>query len=340
MPSKKLPYMPFYIGDYRKDTGVKALDLEGKGLWTEMLWDMWESTERGKLLINGNVPDEKVLANSYGISLKKFKKIKEKLIYLGVASVDEKTGCLYNRRMVRDEEIRVIRSNCGKKGGNPALKDEVLVDGLLNQKDNQNTDIDNDIETDNKVLTKTIEPSWKKEKQDAFEKRWYEYPGKKNDKAKANKSWNSSIKKKSDIEDYDIAAQIYIADVEYDRKHGFKDLRFKYGTTWFNNWRAALPEKKPTEEVKETPQKPRDPNELDPLWNEAKEKIKAEILPENYEKWFEPTYPRSLEGGKLVISVPDQFFRKCLTENYRDLIEKTLTAIQGSNVLVDFCIGV
>ena len=81
-----------------------------------------------------------------------------------------------------------------------------------------------------------------------------------------------------------------------------------------------------TMEVKET------------LWKKCLEKIKEQILPENYTTWFSPTYPRAFDDGLMTIAVPNQFFRKCLIENYRDLIETTLKSVTEKPILVDFCI--
>lgn len=77
---------------------------------------------------------------------------------------------------------------------------------------------------------------------------------------------------------------------------------------------------------------------LEKLWVDCKKKIKDQILPESYSTWFEPTYARSLENGSLTVAVPNQFYRKCLIENYRDLIENTLHGIRDGPLLVDFCI--
>ena len=55
--------------------------------------------------------------------------------------------------------------------------------------------------------------------------------------------------------------------------------------------------------------------------------IEKEILHESYNTWFSPTYPKALEDGLITIVVPNQFYRKCLIENYRELIETTLKAI-------------
>jgi chromosomal replication initiator protein len=74
------------------------------------------------------------------------------------------------------------------------------------------------------------------------------------------------------------------------------------------------------------------------LWKKCLEKIEEQIPPENYTTWFSPTYPRAFDDGLMTIAVPNQFFRKCLIENYRDLIETTLKSVTEKPILVDFCI--
>ena len=74
------------------------------------------------------------------------------------------------------------------------------------------------------------------------------------------------------------------------------------------------------------------------LWKKCLEKIEEQILPESYSTWFSPTYPRTLDDGLMTIAVPNQFYRKCLIENYRDLIETTLKSVTEKPILVDFCI--
>ena len=74
------------------------------------------------------------------------------------------------------------------------------------------------------------------------------------------------------------------------------------------------------------------------LWKKCLERIEEQILPESYSAWFSPTYPRTFDDGLMTIAVPNQFYRKCLIENYRDLIETTLKSVTEKPILVDFCI--
>jgi hypothetical protein len=46
-------------------------------------------------------------------------------------------GAIISRRMIRDENLRNIRAEGGKKGGNPALMVNRKVNGKVNLKDNQ-----------------------------------------------------------------------------------------------------------------------------------------------------------------------------------------------------------
>ncbi len=72
------------------------------------------------------------------------------------------------------------------------------------------------------------------------------------------------------------------------------------------------------------------------IWKKCLEKIEESILPDSYATWFSPTYPHNLENGLITIAVPNQFYRKCLIENYRDLIENTLKLVANECILVGF----
>lgn len=95
---------------------------------------MHESSERGLLLLNGQAMPESALARLLGLDKQNLTNTLTTLLEFGVASRCESTGALVCRRMVRDEKLRQIRKECGKKGGNPHL----LNQNTTNQ-DNQNS---------------------------------------------------------------------------------------------------------------------------------------------------------------------------------------------------------
>lgn len=119
-----LPAMPFYWGDWFKDPGVQALPREARCVWFEMLGRMWESSERGVLLINDCVPDENQLAMMLGFNSDKggVNLVVNLLMKNGICSKRESDDAIFCRRIVKDEENRKKNKDNGKKGGNPVLK--------------------------------------------------------------------------------------------------------------------------------------------------------------------------------------------------------------------------
>lgn len=136
----KLPHLQFYVGDWRKAVDVQSHTFHDRGVWFELLCFMHESEQRGKLIVNGRALDDESICRMLGLDKQVGCKTIQALLDSGVASRDPETGALMCRRMVRDEQLRKVRAESGKKGGNPAL---------LKQKpttpDNQNPDNDNDI---------------------------------------------------------------------------------------------------------------------------------------------------------------------------------------------------
>ncbi|SKA88947.1 hypothetical protein SAMN02745166_01512 [Prosthecobacter debontii] len=119
--SGKLPSLQFYPADWRKDPAVQSLDYETRGVWFEILCLMHESEERGVLLLNGQVMPEDALARLLGLDKQILTNHLTKLVTYGVAKRRESDGAIFNKRMVNDEELRKVRQNAGKKGGNPLL---------------------------------------------------------------------------------------------------------------------------------------------------------------------------------------------------------------------------
>ena len=116
-PSPKLPALQFYVGDWRKDPGIQGLDYESRGVWLEILLMMHESEDRGKLLLCGKAMPIEALAQNLGLDPSKAEQVVSKLEAYGVASRDEDTGALINRRMVREEAKRQAKVKAGRLGG-------------------------------------------------------------------------------------------------------------------------------------------------------------------------------------------------------------------------------
>jgi len=112
----KLPAMMFYPGDWLKDPAVRSVSLAARGLWIDMLCLMHESPRRGYLQhVSGKPVTAEQLARMTGCSTDEVSRLLQELEDAGVFSCTEH-GVIYSRRMVRDEHIRQIRSEAGRKG--------------------------------------------------------------------------------------------------------------------------------------------------------------------------------------------------------------------------------
>ena len=81
---------------------------------------MHEGNPYGHLKVKDKVILPANLARMCGLTLEETQGCLEELHDAGVYDVDN-AGCIFSRRMIRDEEIRNARAEGGKKGGNPSL---------------------------------------------------------------------------------------------------------------------------------------------------------------------------------------------------------------------------
>jgi hypothetical protein len=149
--SKKsdLPAMPFYVGDWLKCPEVRALSPAARGLWIDMLCFMWESTERGYLTLNQKPIDLKTLSRMSGFAEDLLTILLQEMENFAVFS-RRNDGAIFNRRMVKDQEIREIRAISGQKGGFATAK----IVANQSAKKQQITENENEsINTINKVYT-------------------------------------------------------------------------------------------------------------------------------------------------------------------------------------------
>jgi chromosomal replication initiator protein len=65
------------------------------------------------------------------------------------------------------------------------------------------------------------------------------------------------------------------------------------------------------------------------VWKQALSVIKEEVNPQSYRTWFLPIEPIRIEGRKLTIQVPSQFFYEWLEEHYPQIIRQALSQVLG-----------
>ena len=102
----------------------------------DMICFMHEGSPYGHLKVKDKVILPPNLARMCGLTIQETEGYLAELHDAGVYETDE-AGCIYSRRMIRDENLRNARAAGGKKGGNPNLtsgKDNLKVGNEVKQK--------------------------------------------------------------------------------------------------------------------------------------------------------------------------------------------------------------
>ena len=78
--------------------------------------------------------------------------------------------------------------------------------------------------------------------------------------------------------------------------------------------------------------------DVDIVWQNCLKMIRESISEQSYKTWFEPIIPAKLDGKKLTIQVPSQFFYEWLEENYVHLLRKSLDYAIGRDGMLEYSI--
>lgn len=144
----KQPYIPFYVGDYLKDTRI--LPLAVRGAWVDLILYMWDSPTRGEL--TGTIEDFARLMScekkeaEFALNLLKQKGIADFTLF------DDGQLKIVSRKMKRDAEISKIRSDAGKNGVKVKANNK-FAEAKQQTKGKQNTEYEYVIENENEILT-------------------------------------------------------------------------------------------------------------------------------------------------------------------------------------------
>jgi chromosomal replication initiator protein len=75
------------------------------------------------------------------------------------------------------------------------------------------------------------------------------------------------------------------------------------------------------------------------IWQDALEILETKISEQNISTWIKPIYPVRLVGNVLTIEVPNKFIKDWIKDNYRKIIEETLSQVGTLNYLIDIKIN-
>lgn len=114
------PSSRWYWNDWENDLGLKLCSWAAQGMWMRMLSLAARSAPIGFVSVNGAALSTAELAALLGGAPEVVGTLLAELEKNHVFSRD-RSGRIYNRRMVRDQKARILAVENGKKGGNPRL---------------------------------------------------------------------------------------------------------------------------------------------------------------------------------------------------------------------------
>ena len=72
------------------------------------------------------------------------------------------------------------------------------------------------------------------------------------------------------------------------------------------------------------------------LWSQAVERLRAEIGEENADLWLKPAEPLSLDGGVLILKVPNKFFSDGIKDRYQKRLVSIFKDLTGLDIGIDY----
>ncbi len=77
----------------------------------------------------------------------------------------------------------------------------------------------------------------------------------------------------------------------------------------------------------------------DDLWNPIAGWLRDTLTETTYDTWFGQAYPRSFDGGQLVIEVPNDFTRDWIEGHFLDLVTRATGETAPTGIAVSFAVG-
>ena len=118
----KYPYIKFYFRDWQANIELQTCSITARGVWIEMMCIMAQSERFGYLERSGKAMDVENISRLIRVDIPTLNPAIAELERAGVFSRCDKTGAIYSRRMVKDNETAGKFAEFGKRGGNPSLK--------------------------------------------------------------------------------------------------------------------------------------------------------------------------------------------------------------------------
>jgi hypothetical protein len=150
MALRNQPYIPIYVDDILTDEKLMQCNTEALSIYPWIIFILHKQEEYGKILLKQKHKQSEKQIENFAKVISRLLPFDLQYILIGLDDlIEEKVlriegDYLIQKRMVRDNEISVMRSNVGKKGQKVKKENQQNnQDILLKQSDKQNTVIGN-----------------------------------------------------------------------------------------------------------------------------------------------------------------------------------------------------
>ncbi|MCD6581321.1 MAG: chromosomal replication initiator protein DnaA, partial [Desulfuromusa sp.] len=78
---------------------------------------------------------------------------------------------------------------------------------------------------------------------------------------------------------------------------------------------------------------------MESIWPETLEILKSKISEQNISTWIKPIEPIKIMGNTLTVEVPNKFIKDWIVDNYKSMIEETLSRVGTVNYTINIKIS-
>lgn len=163
MSLRNSPYLPLYVQDFMTDEKLAECSAQTTGVYIRLMCLMHKGNPYGTFLLNQKYKQNESmclnfacnLARHLPYSISEIESSLEELLRNGIVYIDGDRLC--QKRMVRDGEISLKRSESGRLGGNPYLRKNICLTKTSSKTSsktqaNSENEIENEIENKNKAI--------------------------------------------------------------------------------------------------------------------------------------------------------------------------------------------
>ena len=159
MALRDQPYLPLYVQDFLTDEKLNECSAESVGVYIKLMCLMHKAEVYGTLLLKQKDSKSDSKIKNFAIKLVKQLPYTEEVIERALTELTEEGvlhiegNSLYQKRMVRDNELSIKRASAGKKGGeNKAEKEKQFAKEFAIAKTLANSEYENEYEIEDVIV--------------------------------------------------------------------------------------------------------------------------------------------------------------------------------------------